>query len=529
MKRPFERKAQLAALRSLEFDVLVVGGGATGLGIAVDAASRGYRTALVEAHDFAKGTSSRSTKLVHGGVRYLEQLHFSLVREALEERAILCENAPHLVHDLPFVVPRYRWWEGPFYGAGLKLYDALAGSRGFGRSRFLDREETIRAIPGVREDGLLGGIEYRDGQFDDARMALALARTAASHGAAIANRLRCTGLVKSDGRVVGIEACDGERDGEPGVRFPIRAAVVVNATGVFADGVRRLDEPGSPGRLEPSRGVHLVLPRRFLPGGHAIMVPHTDDGRVLFVIPWHGRTLVGTTDVEVKDPEIEPRASEEEIGFVLRNAGRYLASEPTRGDVLSVFAGLRPLVRPAGATESRQVSREHAIEVSGSGLVTITGGKWTTYRRMAEEAVEVACETGGLEVRAGRTAELRLHGYDPTSAAGSGMPGLRALYGTDRAAIEEIERSDPRLAGPIHPELPITGSELVFAARAEMARSVEDLLARRTRALLLDARAAIAVADEVARLVAPELGWSAGDAVASAEEFRAIARGYLPE
>ena len=330
MKRPFERPAQLASIGSLEFDVLIVGGGATGLGIAVDAASRWYRTALVEAHDFAKATSSRSTKLVHGGVRYLAEWQFGLVSEALEERAILCQNAPHLVHDLAFIVPRYHWWEGPFYGAGLKLYDALAGRRNIGRSRLLSREDTIAAIPNVKQDGLLGGVEYHDAQFDDARMALALARTAAAHGASIANRVRCIGLVKEGGQVIGAEL----RDEESGRVFTTRAAAVINATGVFADELRRKDDPGCATSLEPSRGVHLVLSREFLPGDHAIMVPHTDDGRVLFVIPWHGRTLVGTTDTEVERADVEPRASDEDIGFILRNAGRYLAREPQRAEIL---------------------------------------------------------------------------------------------------------------------------------------------------------------------------------------------------
>ena len=363
MKRPFDRSAQLASIESLEFDVLVIGGGATGLGIAVDAASRGYRTALVEAHDFAKATSSRSTKLVHGGVRYLAEWQFGLVTEALEERATLCQNAPHLVHDLAFVVPRYHWWEGPFYGAGLKLYDALAGRRNIGHSRSLSREETIAAIPNVKQDGLLGGVEYHDAQFDDARMALALARTAAAHGASIANRVRCIGFVKEGGQVIGAEL----RDEESGRVFKTRASAVINATGVFADELRRKDDPGCAASVEPSRGVHLVLSQEFLPGDHAIMVPHTDDGRVLFVIPWHGRTLVGTTDTDVKTVELEPRASDEDIGFILRNAGRYLAREPKREDILSVFAGLRPLARPQQGTESKKVSREHSIEVAQIG------------------------------------------------------------------------------------------------------------------------------------------------------------------
>ncbi len=534
MTRPFDRFAQIAALEALDFDILVIGGGATGLGVAVDAASRGFTTALVEAADFASATSSRSTKLVHGGVRYLAEMQFALVTEALEERALLCANAPHLVHDLAFIVPRYHWWEGPFYGAGLRLYDALAGRRNLGPSRALSRDETIRAIPGVREEGLLGGIEYHDAQFDDARMALALARTAAARGACVANRVRCTGLVKVDGQVVGAEV----RDLESGRAFTVHASIVVNATGVFADEVRRLDDADARPSLVPSRGTHIVLPRSFLPGDHAIMVPHTDDGRVLFVIPWHGRTLVGTTDTEVERPELEPRASGDDIDFILRNAGRYLAREPRRADILSVFAGLRPLAKPSrdaskgdsskgDASSSKKVSREHQLEVSPSGLVTVTGGKWTTYRRMAEETVDLAMETAGLEVRACVTEHLRLHGFTLHAGVEAGLPDTRRMYGSDLAAIGAIEARDPRLADPYTPALPLTRSEVLFAVESEMARTVDDVLARRSRALLLDARAAASIADEVAATMAPVLKWSPEAARASAAEFRAIAEGYL--
>lgn len=524
MTRPFERSVQLASLRALDFEVLVIGGGASGLGIAVDAVSRGYRTALIEAHDFAKCTSSRSTKLVHGGVRYLEQMQFALVKEALEERAILCANAPHLAHDLAFVVPKFHWWEGPFYGAGLKLYDALAGKHSFGKSRSLSREETMRAIPGIREDGLLGGIEYHDAQFDDARMALALARTAATLGASVVNRVRCIGFLKEEGQINGAEV----RDEESGQTFKVRATIVINATGVFADELRQVDDAAAKPSLEPSRGVHIVLPRRFLPADHAIMVPHTDDGRVLFVIPWHGRTLLGTTDSEVKDVDVEPRATAEDIEFILRNAGRYLAETPTHADILSVFAGLRPLARPSEDKSSKRVSREHAIEVSASGLVTVTGGKWTTYRRMAEDVVAVAMETAGLEVGVCTTETLHLHGFDLEAGLEAGLPDPRRMYGSDRLELEKIERADRFHAAPMHPNLPVTQSEVIFAVRSEMARSVDDVLSRRTRSLLLDARAAIEIASETARVMGRELGWSDAQCAASAAEFVAIARGYLP-
>jgi glycerol-3-phosphate dehydrogenase len=526
MKRPFERAAQLASLQTNEFDILVIGGGATGLGTAVDAAARGYRVAVIDAYDFAKGTSSRSTKLVHGGVRYLSELQFGLVREALEERARICSNAPHLAHDLAFIVPRYHWWEGPFYGVGLKLYDALAGTRNLGKSRSLSREETMRAIPNVKEEGLLGGVEYHDAQFDDARMALALARTAASRGATVVNYARCVGLVKVEGQVVGAHVRD--ELGASGASFKVRASVVINATGVFADELRRLDDSAAAASIDPSRGVHLVLPREFLPADHAIMVPHTDDGRVLFVIPWHGRTLVGTTDTAVKDAEIEPRASSDEIGFILRNAGRYLTRVPTQSDILSVYAGLRPLARAEVDTETKKVSREHSIEASASGLVTVTGGKWTTYRLMAEQTVDIAMETVGLEARPCVTHDLHLHGYDEHSGQTAGLPDARRVYGSDCAELEKIERADRLLAAPMHKHLPITPSQVIFAARAEMAHTVEDVLARRTRCLLLDARASMEIADETARLMGHELDWSASEAAASAAAYCVIARGYLP-
>jgi len=384
-----DRQRMIASLDGGTWDVIVVGGGATGLGVAVDAQTRGYKTLLVERADFAKATSSRSTKLVHGGVRYLQQGNVSLVLEALRERGLLVRNAPHLVQDLAFVVPRYRWWEGPFYGIGLKLYDRLAGKLNIAPSRLLDREQTISRIPNVARESLLGGVVYHDAQFDDARMALALARTAADHGATLLNYVRVTGLLKEpSGAVSGVVAIDEET----GHGWELRSRVVVNATGVFSDEVRRMDDPALPGMIAPAQGVHLVLDRAFLAGDTAIMVPHTDDGRVLFVIPWQDRVLVGTTDTEVPRAEIEPRPLAEEIGFILRNAARYLEKDPTEADCLSVFAGLRPLVReqdsaprPRGRLRgrsqpghSKSISREHAIDASPSGLVTVTGGKWTT-------------------------------------------------------------------------------------------------------------------------------------------------------
>ncbi len=524
---PMNREDVLARLAGERFEILVVGGGATGLGVAVDAASRGYRTALVESRDFAAATSSRSTKLVHGGVRYLEQMDFALVSEALRERGILYRNAPHLVRDLPFVVPRYRWWEGPFYGIGLKLYDALAGSLNLAASRSIGREATIAAIPNVETRDLLGGIVYHDGQFDDARMAISLARTAADLGAAVANGVEAIGFERRDGRLAGVRV----REAASGREFAIEAAAIVNATGIFADSLRAIDEPASPAVVEPAQGVHLVLDRAFQPSEVAIMVPHTDDGRVLFVIPWHGRVLVGTTDTPMPHADAEPRALPEEVEFILRNAARYLARDPGPQDVLSVFAGQRPLVHPRGRSggATKSVSRSHEVFVSASGLVTIVGGKWTTYRKMAEDAMSHAIVVGGLPSRNGCTESLRLHGALDRDDPALPSEDPRRTYGADAATIAALERSRPELAERLHPRLPYTGAEILLGVREEMARSLEDLLCRRTRSILLDARAAIEAAPRAAAIAAEALGWDERRVAAEIEAFTRLARGYLLE
>src|SRR6185436_3030908 len=517
------REEMIARLDRESFDILVIGGGASGLGVAVDAASRGYRTLLLEAHDFAKGTSSRSTKLVHGGVRYLEQLNFSLVTEALRERGLLYRNAPHLVANLGFVVPRYRWWQGPFYGIGLKLYDALAGDLNLAPSRTLDRDATISAIPNVEQEDLVGGTMYHDAQFDDARMAIHLARTAADHGAVLINYMEVVEILKAgggEGHTCGVVARDAESD----ELRRILARVVVNATGIFSDTLRWLDHPDATAMTTPSQGIHLVLDASFQPGPNAIMVPQTDDGRVLFLIPWHGRVLVGTTDTPMPAAEIEPRALPEEIEFVLRNAGRYLAKDPGRGDVLSVFAGQRPLVRGANNGDTKNISREHAVVVSNSGLVTIVGGKWTTYRKMAEDALVDAIAVGGLPTRPCVTESLHLHGALDRNDPAFPVDYSRRVYGSDLAEVDAIAREDPGLALPLHPRLPYTGAQIVFGARREMARSVEDALARRTRALLLDARAASEIAPRAAALLARELERDAAWISEQVGAFRALAR-----
>jgi len=500
------------------FDFAIIGGGATGLGIAVDAASRGHRVALFEQADFAKGTSSRSTKLVHGGVRYLRQGNVSLVLEALRERGRLARNAPHLVRNQEFVIPTYAWWEGPFYGIGMKVYDGLAGKLGFGPSRHLSREETIALLPNIEREHLTGGVIYHDGQFDDARLAVNLAQTAEAHGAAVLNYCRCSGLVKERGAVTGVEIRDEETGGE----FTVRARAVINATGVFVDAVRRMDEAAPAKMVAVSQGIHLVLPRSFLPGETALMVPKTADGRVLFAVPWHGCVVVGTTDTARSVAELEPRALDEERDFVMEHARRYLARDPADADVLSIFAGQRPLVR-AGGGNTAALSRDHTIVISDSGLLTITGGKWTTYRRMAEDAVDRAETVAGIASRPCATADLPIHGATHTGISEANLQP----YGAVAPALADLIQSDPQWAERLHPALPYQRGEAVWQARHEMARTVEDVLARRTRALLLDARASIKAAPVVARLLAAELGRDAAWEQAQVASFTALARGYV--
>jgi glycerol-3-phosphate dehydrogenase len=522
--------------RERRWDMVVVGGGATGVGVAIDAASRGYRTLLLEQADLAHGTSSRSTKLVHGGVRYLQQGNVALVIEALKERGLLRANAPHLVRNLSFVVPNYEWWEGPFYGIGLKMYDVLAGRHGFGRSRVLSRERTLQLLPTLEPAGLMGGVIYYDGQFDDARLCINMAQTAAEQGAVILNYVQVTGLVKEAGVVVGVRVRSRDPAGDPaagtgpgagaGVEREIRAGVVVNATGPWTDDLRRMDDPDARRLVRHSQGVHLVLPRDFLPGESAIMVPKTDDGRVLFAIPWLDRVVVGTTDTPVAAAVLEPIPLAEEVDFLLEHAGRYLDRDPRREDVLSVFAGLRPLVGAEGddAASTASLSRDHTLLISDGGLVTITGGKWTTYRRMAEDTVDQAATLAGLDERPCVTRNLHLHGYH----AHAERFGELAHYGSDAPSIRELFGEDPRWAAPLHDAFPIRAGEVVWAAQHEMARSVEDVLARRTRALLLDARAAVDVAPAVARILAETLGQDSAWADGQAEAFVELAAGYLP-
>jgi glycerol-3-phosphate dehydrogenase len=502
-----------------EWEIAVIGGGATGVGIAVDAASRGYSVCLVEQSDFGKGTSSRSTKLVHGGVRYLQQGNISLVMEALRERGILRQNAPHLVHDLAFIVPNYEWWETPFYGIGMKVYDMLAGRYGFGRSRLLSKQETLERIPTLQHEGLRGGVLYYDGQFDDSRLLINLAQSAHEHGAVLANYVRVDGLTRDeDGFVNGIQV----QDLESGTRHTVRAKSVINATGAFSDAIRKLDEPDSEPMIAPSQGVHLVLDRGFLPGDSAIMVPRTSDGRVMFAIPWHDHAVLGTTDTPITQATLEPVAMEQEINFILETAAQYLHKAPTRQDVLSVFTGIRPLVK-ASAGSTAALSRDHTIHVSRSGLLTIAGGKWTTYRKMAEDCVDHAATLGKLDERTCMTKTLKIHAWH----ANPGQFDDLKYYGADALKIRALMDSDPVLARQLNPALPIFAAQVTWAARDEMARTVDDVLARRTRALFLNAKAAIDMAPEVARLLAAELSKDDAWQREQVNAFNAIAQNYL--
>jgi glycerol-3-phosphate dehydrogenase len=515
------RPEMLKQLRSHpdDWDILIVGGGATGVGVAIDAASRGYDALLLEGSDFGKGTSSRSTKLVHGGVRYLEQGNVSLVMEALKERGILHQNAPHLVSDLAFVVPNYDWWEAPFYGLGLKIYNILSGKYGFGPSRILSREETLQRLPTINPDGLRGGVVYYDGQFDDARLLINMVATAAEQGATLINYCRVIGLTKgSDGFVNGVTA----REEESGQEFTATAKVVVNATGPFTDALRRLADPSSQPMISPSPGVHLVFDRSFLPGDSAVMVPHTSDGRVMFAIPWHGHTLVGTTDTAIPEPTLDPSPMEEEIEFILKTAGEYLHKAPTRSDVLSVYTGIRPLVRAANSSNTAALSRDHTIQIDESGLLNIAGGKWTTYRNMAEDCVNHVAILGKLPERDCITRRINIHGFHPQAQ----KFGPLSFYGCDAPAIQELMRGEPELAEPLTGALPYVGAEVVWAVRHEMARTVEDVLCRRTRALFLNAKAAKEAAPQVASLMARELECDSHWESTQLAAFRQIARHF---
>ncbi|SEL06296.1 glycerol-3-phosphate dehydrogenase/oxidase [Parapedobacter koreensis] len=519
----FDRNAALQqAAKHSPWDFAIIGGGATGLGIAVDAATRGYKTLLVEQHDFAKGTSSRSTKLVHGGVRYLAMGDIKLVLHALHERGILFNNAPHLAHIQSFLIPCYSFFDKWKYLIGLKLYDWLAGRYRIGKSTFVSTKETVSHIPGINTNGLKGGIRYFDGQFDDARLAINLGQTAAQYGGTLLNYCRVTKLLKDDhGKVIGI----GFTDEETGREFEINAQVVINATGVFVDDILQLDIDKHQPLIRPSQGTHVVVDRAFLGNRDALMIPKTSDGRVLFGIPWHGQLLLGTTDVPISTHSLEPRPLDAEIDFILKTAATYLTNPPQRKDILSVFAGLRPLAAPGKASEStKEISRDHKLMVNPSGLITITGGKWTTYRKMAEETVDKAIAAGGLVPRDCRTKTVKIHGHRTQKQAGHW-----AYYGDDASSIQALADMDPALQEKLPGGFGHITAEVVWMVKHEMARTVEDVLARRLRILFLDAAKSMEMAPKVARIMATELHKDEKWITSQIEQYNLLAKGYLPK
>ena len=494
------RDTMIQQLESVpEWDICIIGGGATGLGTAVDTATRELKTILFEQHDFAKCTSSRSTKLVHGGVRYLQQGNIKLVMEALKERGLLIKNAPHLVHNQKFVVPNYKWWEGTFYGIGLMIYDWMAGRLGLGPSQFLSKEESLELAPTLDPEGLRGGIVYHDGQFDDARLAINLAQTAALHSGALLNYFPVTGILKTDKKVCGVKV----KDFFTGREYEVKSKVVINATGVFTDLVMNMDNPQHKQMISPSQGIHLVVDKEFLPGNTGIMIPRTDDGRVLFAVPWHNKIVLGTTDTPIKTKDtsswLEPVPFKEEIDFILSHIGRYLSKDPQLRDVKSMFAGLRPLVK-GSSKKTAALSRDHLINVAGSGLITITGGKWTTYRKMAEDVTDIAIQKNGLERKPCITKELKLYGHD--------QPAM-----------------DPEIFHLTKEQLK---AAIKLSVEKEMCMTVEDFLSRRTRSLLLDARAAIESAPAVAALMAEKMNKDENWVKEQINIFNAIAKNYLP-
>jgi glycerol-3-phosphate dehydrogenase len=491
--------------REKPWDIIIIGGGASGVGCAVDAASRGFDVLLLEQNDFGKGTSSRSTKLVHGGVRYLEQGDIFLVREALKERGILKQNAPHLVKTQPFIVPCYSFWQKFYYGIGLKVYDLLSGKYSFGKSQFLSKEETLERLPNIKKENLTGGIIYYDGQFDDTRLLIDLIKSATENGAAILNCARVFGLTKNAERKInGVEF----EDTESGEIFSLKSKVVLNATGAFTDDIRKLSDENSKKIIAPSQGIHLVFDKSFLKNEDAIMIPKTSDGRVLFVIPWNGKTIVGTTDTPIEKAELEPKPFEEEIEFILKTCENYLAKPPRREDVLSVFVGIRPLVKSTDSKNTAKLSRDHTIEIDDSNLLTLTGGKWTTYRNMAEDAINKAIDLADLADKKCVTKELKIED-------------------TKSKQIAEIIKENSELAEKLHEDFPYQKADVINSLRFEMARSVEDVLARRTRILFLDANAAIRISREVAEIMAGELGKNGEWVESQVKEFKIIAQNYL--
>ena len=522
----FRREEQFKNLKETDqFDIIVIGGGASGLGIAVDAASRGFKVALFESHDFGKGTSSRSTKLVHGGVRYLAQGNIKLVIEALRERGLLEKNANHLFKRQTFLIPSYNWWFKYYYGFGLTIYDWLAAKLSLGGSRIISASKASKRIKNLKPEGLNGGVTYMDGQFDDSRLALNLAQTASELGAVVLNHCKVNDILKdNNGQVNGVSVLDTENDEE----ISVSAKVVINATGVFANKILKLAGRKKKSlKIVPSQGIHLVLDKSFLEGDTALMVPKTSDGRVLFAIPWHNKVVVGTTDTPISKPSYEPKPLEEEIQFILDTAKTYFTKAPNRSDVKSVFAGLRPLVAPEGdKSNTKEISRGHKIIHSESGLITIVGGKWTTYREMSEDVVNEAIEAHGLPNTKSKTRKLSIHG-NISSKEKSNLNGTYWFYGSDAGSLKEFISSDERYQQLVHKDYEFTIGQVVWAIRFEMARTIEDVLARRIRLLFLDAQACIDIADKVADILKNELHKSDDWTINQIKEFKSLASGYL--
>jgi glycerol-3-phosphate dehydrogenase len=502
------------------WDIIVIGGGATGLGTALDAVSRGYKTLLLEQSDFAKGTSSRSTKLVHGGVRYLAQGDLLLVIEALHERGLMLKNASHLTLNQEFIIPIYTYRDAVLYTVGLKFYDLLAGRLSMGKSHFINREKVIKRLPLLKSEGLKGGVVYHDGQFDDSRMAVALAEKCIDLGGVLLNYVKVTDLVKGEkGVLSGIIA----KEMVSGNIFNLQSKLIINATGVFADDIIKLDNPDTKPYIRPSQGVHIVLDKSFLESESAVMIPKTMDGRVLFAIPWYDKVVVGTTDTPIEDIDIEPVALKEEIDFILQTAHKYLTKKPKREDILCIFAGLRPLAaNPGNPSATKEISRRHKIMLSPSGLLTITGGKWTTYRLMAKETIDKAIKAGFLEKRKCVTSGLRLN----SSADNLNKKRLH-IYGDKAPEIEKIIEQDPAMGAYIHPCLPYTIAEIMWICRNEMPVSIEDVLTRRTRALFLDTKASSEIAPVVAKIMAEEMNLGEYWQKEQVEEYKKIVVNYL--
>ncbi|WP_413532135.1 FAD-dependent oxidoreductase [Empedobacter brevis] len=483
-----------------DWDVIIIGGGATGLGCAMDASTRGFKTLLVEQADFAKGTSSKATKLLHGGVRYMAQGDIGLVKEACHERGLLLKNAPHLTRNTSFVIPNYTYFDNILYTVGLKFYDFLAGKLSLGKSKYIGNKNTVKMLPTIKKEGLKGGVVYQDGQFDDSRLAVNVAETAVENGACILNYTKVIGLLKdNDGKISGVKIKDLDSDKV----YELNAKVVINATGVYADNVLQLDKPDAPHMVKPSQGVHITIDKSFLPGENALMIPKTSDGRVLFAVPWHDKLILGTTDTLRDHAELEPRALDEEIDFILTTAQQYLTKKPTKDDVLAIFAGLRPLAAPqADGKKTKEISRSHKIIISDSGLITIIGGKWTTFRRMAQDTIDKAIELNKIPQKNCNTESLHIHGYDTTVNHADDLH----FYGSDLEQIKKIEQENPDFAKKLLPKYEYTYACVVFAVRNEMALKLEDVLARRIRLLILDAKGAVEIARDVATVMANELG-----------------------